>query len=40
VAPNGGWGRMVDVLVAAQGEGLEEELNGMPDVKGCVWMEG
>jgi hypothetical protein len=34
VAPNGGWGRMVDVLVAAQGEGLEEELNGMPDVKG------
>jgi len=34
VTPNGGWGRMVYVLVAAQGEGVEEELNGMPDVKG------
>jgi quercetin dioxygenase-like cupin family protein len=33
VTPNGGWGRMVYVLVAAQGEGLVEELNGMPDVK-------
>ncbi|KAN0122942.1 hypothetical protein V8E51_001268 [Hyaloscypha variabilis] len=34
VTPNGGWGRMVYVLVAAQGDGIEEELNGMPDVKG------
>jgi quercetin dioxygenase-like cupin family protein len=34
VTPNRGWGRMVYVLVAAQGEGLVEDLNGMPDVKG------
>jgi quercetin dioxygenase-like cupin family protein len=34
VTPNGGWGRMVYVLVSAQAEGLVEELNGMPDVKG------
>lgn len=34
VTPNGGWGRMVYVLIAAQGEGLVEDLNGMPDVKG------
>jgi len=31
---DGGWGRMVYVLVSAEGEGLEEELSGMPDVKG------
>jgi quercetin dioxygenase-like cupin family protein len=34
VTGDGGWGRMVYVLVAAEGEGLEESLGGMPDVKG------
>lgn len=33
VTPNGGWGRMVYVLIAAEGENLTEDLNGMPDVK-------
>jgi quercetin dioxygenase-like cupin family protein len=33
VTPNDGWGRMVYVLITAQGENLTEDLNGMPDVK-------